>query len=88
MEFEEIREFTYLQNIVIINGEQYEIKTALKDDIYAVQYHKETGKTLEEPNFKEVPFSKYSFCVTEWEEAKAEAEEVAEDEQKNENISN
>ena len=65
MKFSDIQEFTYLGNIVTVDGVDREIITALTSGLYAVQYH--TGRTmLEEPLMEEVPNSKYQYALDEW----------------------
>lgn len=69
MKFEDIKTFTYIQNLVSINGLDYEISTFLLDDILAVQYHKSSNQCLEEladGTVQKCNFIKYESIFNEW----------------------
>ncbi|RXJ82651.1 hypothetical protein [Arcobacter sp. F2176] len=68
MNFKDIKEFTYFDNQVIVDGVQHEIDVSLVG-ISAVQFHK--GFELREESsypFKKVPFTKYQYALDKWKE--------------------
>jgi len=65
MKFEDLKEFTYIDNIVIIDGVERTIKSTLAKNISAVQYHR-NSKILEEPLMTIVSNNKYQYAINEW----------------------
>lgn len=76
MKFEDIKEFTYTQNSVTVDGEEIEVATTLDASITFVQYHRGRD-VLEEPLMTVVPKAKYESMLEEWVVAKANAYELA-----------
>ncbi len=71
MLFTEINTFTYVGNIVSVNGIDRDINTKLDTLIVAVQFHLGRDYLLEEGTNTKVPFAKYQSILDEWVEAEA-----------------
>lgn len=77
MRFEDIRAFTYTQNNVSVDGEDYEVSTMLDASIDFVQYHR-GHDVLEEPLMTVVSKDKYQAILDEWAIAKVQSQVIPE----------